>query len=238
MDMDYFLKNNVEYSKILAKYAISREIRFIYASSGATYGDGSLGFDDDATTTLKLKPLNPYGYSKHLFDLWAINGGVADKMVGLKYFNVFGPNEYHKGDMRSVIAKSFDQVIKHKKIRLFKSYKKEYPDGGQKRDFIYVKDAVSATYHFFEKRGKGGIYNVGTGEARTWNDLAKALFEALGMELDIEYFDMPEGLRDKYQYFTEAMISRLRATGFKEDFHTLEGGVREYAGFLKEKSYL
>jgi len=238
MDMDYFIKNNIEYSKILAKYALSNEVRFIYASSGATYGDGSLGFSDDDEVTLKLKPLNPYGYSKQLFDLWAINRGVEDKIVGLKYFNVFGPNEYHKKDMRSVIAKSFDRVVKDRKIGLFKSYRDDYKDGEQQRDFIYVKDAVDSTYHFFEKRDKGGIYNVGTGNARTWNDLARALFSALGMELNIEYFDMPDSLRDKYQYFTEADISKLRGAGFKNDFYALEDSVSEYAGFLKEKAYL
>ncbi len=238
MDMDYFVKNNVEYSKKLAKYALSNKIRFIYASSGATYGDGSLGFSDDYDVTLRLRPLNPYGYSKHLFDLWAINADVIDRVVGLKYFNVFGPNEYHKQDMRSVIAKSFDQVVRDEKIRLFKSYKDEYKDGEQKRDFIYVKDAVNATYHFFKDRDKGGLYNVGTGKARTWNDLAKALFKALGMRPDIEYFEMPEGLREKYQYFTQSDISKLRGAGFKDGFYSLEDAVAEYAGFLKEKSYL
>lgn len=237
-DMDYFIKNNVEYSKKLAEYSIAGNIRFIYASSGATYGDGSQGFSDEDENTLRLKPLNPYGYSKHLFDLWIINSGLIKDVVGLKYFNVFGPNEYHKRDMRSVIPKSFDEVIRSKKMRLFKSHKKEYGDGGQKRDFIYVKDAVDATYYFFENRDKGGIYNIGTGIARTWNDLAKALFNALDMEPNIEYFDMPENLRDKYQYFTQADISKLRQAGYKKDFFTLEDAVKEYAGFLKEKRCL
>lgn len=238
MDMDYFIKNNVEYSKKLAAYSSSNKIRFIYASSGATYGDGSLGFSDADDVTLKLKPLNPYGYSKHLFDVWLINSGVINEVVGLKYFNVFGPNEYHKEDMRSVIAKSFDQAVRDKKMRLFKSYKKEYEDGGQKRDFIYVKDAIDATYFFFENRDNNGIYNIGTGQAQSWNDLAKALFNALGMESKIEYFDMPDGLRDKYQYFTQADISKLRGAGYKKNFLPLEESVKEYAGFLKRKSYL
>jgi ADP-L-glycero-D-manno-heptose 6-epimerase len=237
-DMDYFIKNNVEYSKKLAQYSIANNIRFIYASSGATYGNGSAGFSDEDEITLKLKPLNPYGYSKHLFDAWLINSGFINDIVGLKYFNVFGPNEYHKGDMRSVIAKSFDGVVKNKKIKLFKSHLKEYKDGGQKRDFIYVKDAVDATYYFFENRNKGGIYNIGTGITRTWNDLAKALFNALDMEPNIEYFDMPESLRSKYQYFTQADISKLRQAGYKKDFFTLENAVKEYAGFLKNKTYL
>jgi len=238
MDMDYFIKNNVEYSKRLAQYSLGENIRFIYASSGATYGDGSRGFSDEDEITLKLKPLNPYGYSKYLFDLWVINSGSVKDVVGLKYFNVFGPNEYHKGDMKSVIAKSFDYVVKNKKMRLFKSYKKEYKDGEQKRDFIYVKDAVEATYYFFENRDKRGIYNIGTGEAHTWNDLAKALFSALDIEPNIEYIDMPENLRDKYQYFTQADISKLRQAGYKKDFFTLEDAIKEYAGFLKEKRYL
>lgn len=238
MDTDYFMKNNVQYSKKLAEYSIAKNIRFIYASSGATYGDGSHGFSDRDENTLKLKPLNPYGYSKHLFDLWVINSGASEEVVGLKYFNVFGPNEYHKKEMRSVAAKSFNEIVKNKKIRLFKSHRKEYPDGGQKRDFIYVRDAVEATYFFFENRDKNGIYNIGTGEARTWNDLAKALFDALGIELNIEYFDMPEGLRDKYQYLTQADISKLRQAGYSKDFMSLEDAVKEYVGFLKEGAYL
>jgi ADP-L-glycero-D-manno-heptose 6-epimerase len=238
IDMDYFIKNNVEYSKKLARYSIANDIRFIYASSGATYGDGSQGFSDKDENTKKLKPLNPYGYSKHLFDLWVIEGGLADRVAGLKYFNVFGPNEYHKEDMRSVPAKSFDKVVRDKKIKLFKSHKKGYKDGEQKRDFIYVKDAVEATYFFYENRDKNGIYNIGTGVARSWNDLAKALFNALGMAPNIEYFDMPENLRNKYQYFTEADISKLKNAGYKKDFTPLEDGIKEYSDFLKKKAYL
>lgn len=237
-DWEYFAKNNLEYSRKLAEYSINKKIRFIYASSGATYGDGSLGFSDEDESTLKLKPLNLYGKSKHLLDLWAIENRLIDKVVGLKYFNIFGPNEYHKQDMRSVIAKSFDAIVKNKKIRLFKSHKTEYKDGEQKRDFMYVNDAVDATYFFFERRDKGGIYNVGNGIARTWNDLAKAIFSALDMKPDIEYFDMPEDLRDKYQYFTQADISKLRRAGYNKDFFTLEDGVKEYVGYLKEKKYL
>ncbi len=237
-DAEYFMKNNTEYSKKLAEYSISKKIRFIYASSGATYGDGSEGFSDRDEDTLKLKPLNYYGNSKHLFDLWVIKNHLVDKIVGLKYFNIFGPNEYHKGDMRSVIAKSFGEIVKNKKIRLFKSHKKEYKSGEQKRDFMYVKDAVDATYFFFENRDKGGIYNIGTGIARTWNDLAKAIFHALDMKPDIEYFDMPESLRDKYQYFTQADISKLRRADYNKDFFSLEDGVKECVGFLKEKKYL
>ena len=228
----------MEYSKKLAEYSVTKNIRFIYASSGATYGDGSQGFSDKDENTLKLKPLNLYGKSKHLFDFWVIENRLADKIVGLKYFNIFGPNEYHKGDMRSVIAKSFDEIVRTKKMRLFRSHKKEYRDGESRRDFMYVKDAVNATYFFFENRDKGGIYNIGTGVARTWNDLAKAISSALNMEPKIEYFDMPENLRDKYQYFTQADISKLRRAGYNKDISNLEDGVKEYVGFLKEKSYL
>lgn len=238
LDMDYFIKNNVEYSKKLAEYSIKNNIRFIYASSGATYGDGSQGFSDEDENTFELKPLNSYGYSKHLFDVWVINTSFVKNVVGLRYFNVFGPNEYHKKDMRSVIARSFDEVVRDKKIRLFKSYKKEYKDGEQKRDFIYVKDAVDATYYCFESRNINGIYNVGTGKARTWNDLAKALFNALDMEPNIEYFDMPENLRGRYQYFTQADILKLRRAGYKKDFTGLEDAVKEYVGFLEKKAYL
>ncbi len=237
-DEAYFKKNNVEYSQKLAEYALKKNARFIYASSAATYGDGSSGYSDEDETTYKLKPLNAYGRSKQEFDLWVLKNGLGDKVVDLKYFNVFGPNEYHKGDMRSVIAKSFDEVAKTKKMRLFKSHKKEYKDGEQKRDFIYVKDAVEATYYFLEVRDKNGIYNIGTGRARTWNDLAFALFKALGIPPKIEYFDMPEKLRDKYQYFTEADTAKLRCAGYKKDFTSLEDAVKEYAGFLKNKTYL
>ena len=237
-DIPFFLKNNVEYSRKLAEYAVSRKIRFIYASSGATYGDGSYGYSDEDENTYKLKPLNAYGNSKQLFDLWVLNNGLSNKVVGLKYFNVFGPNEYHKGDMRSVIAKSFREIIKNARIRLFKSYKKEYKDGEQKRDFIYIKDAIEATYYFLERRDKSGIYNIGTGEARTWNDLARAIFKAVDMEPHIEYIDMPEDLRDKYQYFTQADITKLRRAGYKREFLSLENGIKEYVGFLKERRYL
>ncbi len=237
-DVEYFRRNNVEYSKRLAEYALKKGSRFIYASSGATYGDGSHGFSDADDNTLRLKPLNPYGESKHQFDLWVINNNFVDRVVGLKYFNVYGPNEYHKKDMRSVIAKSFEKVVRDGKVRLFKSHTEEYEDGQQKRDFIYVKDAVDVTYFFFDNRHKNGIYNVGTGLARTWNDLAYALFAALDMEPHIEYYDMPESLRKRYQSFTEADITKLRGAGYNKKFYTLEEGVKEYVGFLKDRRYL
>lgn len=213
-------------------------MRFIYASSAATYGSGENGYSDEDANTRRLKPLNAYGRSKQEFDLWVLENSLGDKVVGLKYFNVFGPNEYHKGEMRSVIAKSFDEVVKTNKMRLFRSHKEEYKDGEQKRDFIYVKDAVETTYYFLGARGKNGIYNVGTGKARSWNDLAGALFKALDMPARIEYFDMPEGLRGKYQYFTQADTAKLRKAGYKKDFMSLEDAVKDYAGFLNNKAYL
>jgi ADP-L-glycero-D-manno-heptose 6-epimerase len=237
-DEAYLKKNNVEYSQKLAEYAVKNNVRFIYASSAATYGNGENGYSDEDENTYKLKPLNAYGCSKQEFDLWVLKNGLGDKIVGLKYFNVFGPNEYHKGEMRSIIAKSFGEVVKTKKMRLFKSHKKEYKDGEQKRDFIYVKDAVEATYYFLENRGKNGIHNIGTGKARSWNDLAKALFNALNIPARIEYFDMPENLRLRYQYFTEAGTAKLRKAGYVKDFLSLEGATEEYAGFLKNKAYL
>ncbi|MBU2540833.1 MAG: ADP-glyceromanno-heptose 6-epimerase [Candidatus Omnitrophica bacterium] len=237
-DKDYFMKNNFEYSKSMAEYAVDKNIRFIYASSGATYGDGLSGFSDLDQATLKLKPLNLYGLSKHLFDLWVLNKGLAKRIIGLKYFNVFGPNEYHKADMMSLICKSFDKVVKEKKMRLFKSYKEEYKDGQQKRDFIYVKDAVRATLFFWDNPNIGGIFNIGTGTARTWNDLAQALFKALNIDASIEYIEMPQDLRDKYQYFTQAETGKLKRSGFDCRFMSLEQAVKDYVGYLKNKSYL
>ena len=198
MNADHLLFNNYEYTKELAKYSIKNDIRFIYASSAATYGDGSLGFDDDENRLETLRPLNMYGYSKQMFDLWAKRQGILNKIAGLKYFNVFGPNEYHKGDMRSVAHKAFGQINDTGKLRLFKSHNPKYKDGEQLRDFVYIKDAVDMTLFFLEHKDKNGIYNIGAGKARTWNDLAKAIFNALNKPLNIEYFDPPKQLEEKY----------------------------------------
>jgi len=191
MDVEYLKRNNTEYTKSLAKWALEKKKPFIYASSAATYGNGELGYSTDEAVTPKLKPLNPYGDSKQQFDLWAMQEGVLDKLIGVKFFNIFGPNEYHKGDMRSVVAKAFDQIQKDGKIRLFKSYRPDYKDGEQVRDFLYVKDAVAVVYEFMQGKGHGGLYNLGAGKARTWNDLAKAVFAALGIPPKIEYIEMP-----------------------------------------------
>ena len=237
-DATYMIKNNYEYSKALAKFALRHKIPFLYASSAATYGLGNEGFSDRDETTLTLKPLNIYGYSKQLFDLWLLRNRLQNKVAGFKFFNVFGPNEYHKGEMMSVIAKSFDKILKERKIRLFKSYREDYADGEQKRDFIYVKDAVEIVYYFIEHPRKPGIFNVGTGCARTWNELAHAIFSALDIPANIEYFDMPQSIKDKYQYYTQADLGKLEKAGINHNFSGLNEAVKDYAGFLKTHSYL
>lgn len=228
-DADFVLRNNFAYTKSLCRWALFSGSRFVYASSAATYGDGSAGMDDKATDLARFRPLNLYGYSKHLFDLFAMREGILDDIVGIKYFNVFGPNEYHKGDMRSLVCKAFDEIQNTGRIRLFKSHKPEYPDGGQLRDFIYVKDAVEMTLHLAETESAGGLHNVGSGTARTWIDLANSLFSALGKKPEIEFFDMPESIRHQYQYHTCADISKLRATGYEKPVTTLEDSVADYA---------
>lgn len=227
-DCSYLIRNNYEYTKELAIYAIKNDIRFIYASSAATYGDGSMGFVDNEAKLESLMPLNMYGYSKHIFDLWAKSQGLLDKIAGIKYFNVFGPNEYHKGDMRSFVLKGFQQVKDTGSLLLFKSYKKEFAHGEQKRDFIYVKDAAKMTLFFFDHPEINGIFNVGTGSPRTWNDLANAIFKAMGVDPHIEYIDMPSTLKDKYQYFTQADTSKIVAAGYTTPVTSMEDAVKEY----------
>jgi ADP-L-glycero-D-manno-heptose 6-epimerase len=238
-DADSLLRNNFEYTKKLAEYCLKNNVRFIYASSGATYGDGSLGFDDNESGLNKLRPLNIYGYSKSMFDLWALKKGVLNKIVGLKYFNVYGPNEYHKGDMRSVVHKAFEQVIQTGKVRLFKSANPEYKDGEQMRDFIYVKDAVDMTLFFLANKNKNGIFNIGTGKARTWNDLVSALFKAINKPLNIEYIELPAHLLNKYQYFTEAKINKLINAGYSKPISSLENGITDYVkNYLVKEKFL
>jgi ADP-L-glycero-D-manno-heptose 6-epimerase len=227
-DASYLIRNNYEFTKDLAAWALAKKVRFVYASSAATYGDGSAGMDDGDETLNDLRPLNMYGYSKHLFDLYAKRGGFLDKLVGLKYFNVYGPNEDHKADMRSLVHKSFSQVENEGVIRLFKSYRKDYKDGEQKRDFLYIKDAVAMTLHLAANKKAGGLYNIGSGEARTWIDLANSVFAALEKKPKIEFIEMPETIRDKYQYFTQADISRLRAAGYRDKVTSLEKAVADY----------
>ncbi len=227
-DCDYLMDNNLLYSKALTKFALDRNARFIYASSGATYGDGRLGFDDAPEKMGSLLPLNMYGYSKQLFDLWLQERGLLDKVVGLKFFNVYGANEYHKGDMKSMICKAYSQVLEQGSIRLFKSYNFEYADGESVRDFVYIKDCVDVMWWFLENQAVNGIFNVGTGFVQSWNNLARAVFAAMQLPEKIEYIDMPQTLRGKYQYFTQAKIERLRQAGYKKSFFTLADGVKDY----------
>jgi ADP-L-glycero-D-manno-heptose 6-epimerase len=228
-DSDFLIRNNYEYTKRLASWALAKKKPFIYASSAATYGDGEFGYRTDPLTTQKLKPLNMYGYSKQMFDLWALRKGVQKQLVGIKFFNVYGPNEYHKGDMRSVVAKAFEQIKKDGRVRLFKSYKPEFRDGEQRRDFLYVKDAVNVLYEFMaQRKAAGGLYNLGSGQARTWRDVANALFAALNRMARIDYIEMPEALRPKYQYHTEADMGWRAKLKKTLPFHSLEDGIRDY----------
>ena len=238
-DCSYLVKNNYEFSKLLAGWALELDARFIYASSAATYGDGENGFVDDESKLDTLTPLNMYGYSKHMFDLWCKRQGLLDKFVGVKYFNVFGPNEYHKAGMRSFAICAFEQINENGKVRLFKSDRPDYEDGAQLRDFIYVKDAVDMTLFFLENPDVSGIFNIGTGAARNWNDLANAAFAAMGKEPNIEYIDMPDHLKGKYQYYTQADMTKLRAAGYAEDMTSLEEAVKDYLqNYLAKDAYL
>jgi len=225
---DYLWKNNNVYTGYLAEWAIERSIRFIYASSAATYGDGSLGFSDDHDKIKALKPINMYGYSKQVFDLRVLRHSWEDKIAGIKFFNVFGPNEYHKEDMTSMIFKAFNQIKETGEVKLFKSYLPKYPDGGQLRDFVYVKDCIDVMWWLFKNPDVNGIFNLGTGKARTWNDLIKAVFSAMKKTTNIEYIEMPEALRNQYQYFTEAKMDKLKAAGCPVAFSLLEDSVRDY----------
>ena len=228
-DAAYLIDNNYNVTKELAAWSLSQEARFIYASSAATYGDGAQGMDDTSDELSRLRPLNMYGYSKHLFDLHAQREGWSKRIVGVKYFNVFGPNEDHKAEMRSLVNKAYQQILTSGRVQLFKSHKPEFKDGEQMRDFLYVKDAVEMTLHFAEQAtAAGGLYNLGSGEANTWLTLTRAIFSALGREPAIDFVDMPEVLRGKYQYFTQADTSKLRATGYVRPLTPLAASVRDY----------
>jgi len=238
-DASYLIKNNYEYSKLLAQWATDADIRFIYASSAATYGDGSAGFSDDEEQIDKLRPMNMYGYSKQLFDLWVRRTGLLKKIVGLKYFNVFGPNEYHKGDMRSFVIKAFEQINAKGKVGLFKSHNPKYADGEYVRDFIYVKDAVDMTLFFLDNPQIGGLFNIGTGKARTWNDMVKAVFAAMGKNANIEYIEMPDSIRNQYQYFTQAEMAKLCQAGYDKETTALEDAIKDYVqNYLQKNGYL
>ena len=232
-DEEYLHDNNFLYTRELCEWCLGKGARFVYASSAATYGDGSLGMDDRDEDLEKFQPLNLYGWSKHKFDLLARDEGWLRQITGLKYFNVYGPNEEHKGDMRSVVSKAYGQIAGTGRMTLFKSHRPDYRDGEQKRDFLYVKDAVRMTLWLAGNADATGLFNLGNGSARTWLDLGRSIFSALGKEPSIDFIDMPETLRDKYQYFTEATIDKLREQGYRDDMFTLEEAVRDYVvGYL------
>ncbi len=227
----YLIDNNFSVTKELAAWALAEEARFIYASSAATYGDGAQGMDDRDENLRRLRPLNMYGYSKHLFDLYAQKEGWLSRIVGVKYFNVFGPNEDHKGDMRSLVNKAYQQILTTGRVQLFKSHRPDFRDGEQQRDFLYVKDAVEMTLHFAQHptgSTAGGLFNLGSGEANTWLTLTRAIFAALSRPPQIDFIEMPEALRGKYQYFTRADIGRLRESGYARPMTTLAESVRDY----------
>lgn len=227
-DAGYLMENNYRYTKRLAEWAITGQRRFVYASSAATYGDGSRGMEDGQEKLDQLRPLNMYGYSKHLFDLHAARKGWLDHMVGLKYFNIFGPNEDHKGDMRSVVHKSYAKIRDEGHVSLFRSHHPDYRDGEQQRDFLYVKDAVDATLHLAAHPTASGLFNIGSGTASTWIELVTPMFAAMEKPKDIRFIDMPETLRGKYQYHTCADVSRLQSTGWQGPSRSLSEAVTDY----------
>ncbi len=235
LDTEYLADNNLGYTRELCEWSLQRNVRYIYASSAATYGDGEKGYSDDPALIPSFHPLNPYGQSKQDFDVHALQSGLLSKIVGLKYFNVYGPHEDHKGDMRSVVNKAYSQILDTGKLQLFKSHRPDYRDGEQDRDFIYVRDAVDVTLYFHDNPTVSGLYNCGTGRARTWLDLAHAIFAAMELPPQIEMIDMPDHLRERYQYHTEADVSNLRAAGYSADFTSIEAGVRDYVqNFLSQ----
>lgn len=238
-DASYLIDNNFRYTAELAEFCVERNIRMVYASSCATYGDGSQGYDDNEETIENLRPLNMYGYSKQLFDLWAKRREYLKYLVGCKFSNIYGPNERHKANMRSVVLRSWEQITESGKMQLFRSYKPEYADGEQLRDFLYVKDAVKMVEFLFNTSKAAGLYNIGSGLAESWNHLVKAAFTALNKPVNIEYIEMPESLRDRYQYYTCAKIDKLRALGYSENSMTLDEAVADYlCNYLETGLYL
>jgi len=226
-DSAFLMRNNFEYTKTLAHWALSKGARFVYASSAATYGAREDDFREDLPLD-SLRPLNMYGYSKHLFDQYALRAGFAERVVGLKYFNVFGPNEDHKGEMRSVVHKAFHQIRSTGKLELFRSHRPDFEDGCQQRDFLYVKDAVAMSIHLADAPEAGGLFNLGSGHAHTWLDLGRAIFAALDLEPNIDFIPMPDHLRGKYQYRTCATIDRLRGAGYSAAITPLADSVADY----------
>jgi ADP-L-glycero-D-manno-heptose 6-epimerase len=229
-DADYLLRNNFEVSRRLAMLGIEAGARVLIASSAAAYGGGECGYADDVESLYRLRPLNMYGYSKLLFDQWAGATGSLSRVASLRFFNVYGPNEYHKGDMASLVFKAFGKIRETGRMSLFRSHRDDYEDGGQVRDFVYVKDVVDVMWWLLGRPEVNGLFNIGSGKAESWNELARSVFSAMGMEPDIEYVDMPPAIRDQYQYHTEADLTRLRAAGFEGTFRRLREGVADYVG--------
>lgn len=227
-DASYLIDNNFDYTRELALFCEKFDIRFLYASSCATYGDGRHGYVDDEGAIEKLRPMNMYGYSKQMFDLWARRRGLFSAITGCKFSNVYGANERHKGDMRSVVCRAYEQISATGVLKLFKSYRKEYADGEQMRDFLYIKDAVDMIWYLFRHPHGAGLYNIGSGRAETWNALARAAFAALDKPVNIEYIDMPESLRDRYQYYTRAEMGKLRSLGWTREATSLDDAVSDY----------
>lgn len=240
-EMDYAVhkKWNLDYTKEIWDICTRQNIPLVYASSAATYGNGELGYTDSQDIIKDLKPLNPYGVSKNELDIWALEQPSAPPFwAGVKFFNVYGPNEYHKARMASVIFHAYNQIQQQGKVKLFRSHNPKYRDGEQMRDFIYVADIVSICTWLMEKQPASGLYNAGTGTARSFNDLVKAIFNSLNLELNIEYVDTPIDIRDKYQYFTEADMHKLQDAGYDKAFYSLEAGVNEYVtGYLNKNAY-
>lgn len=226
-DATYLIHNNYECTKQLAALATEKNIRFIYASSAATYGDGECGYKDDESQIEQLRPLNMYGYSKQMFDLWAKKNEMLKHIAGVKFTNVYGPNERHKGNMRSMVIRAFEQIRDTGTVKLFKSCRSDYADGEQKRDFLYVKDAARMVLFLLRRSDLNGLYNIGSGKAETWNELVKAVFAAMDKPVQIEYVDMPEHLKAKYQYYTCADMTKLRAAGFDEPVRSLQEAVAD-----------
>ncbi|MGE5316616.1 MAG: ADP-glyceromanno-heptose 6-epimerase [Chloroflexota bacterium] len=238
-NVQVFNELNLGYSKNIYTLCSQYEVPLVYASSAATYGLGELGYVDDHSVVEQLKPLNPYGESKNDFDRWVLSHFEAPPFwAGMKFFNVYGPNEYHKGRMASVIFHAYRQINETQKVKLFKSHKPEFRDGEQLRDFVYVKDVVNVLYFMMKKQPAPGLYNLGTGKARSFNDLAKATFNAMQVAANIEYFETPQDIRDKYQYFTEAVMDKLIKAGYNDGFTSLEEGVADYVtNYLSAKKY-
>jgi ADP-L-glycero-D-manno-heptose 6-epimerase len=234
-DASYLMRNNYQYTRALCQWSLESGVQLIYASSAATYGDGEQGYADDDAGLDRLKPLNMYGFSKHLFDLWARDQNLLSRITGFKFFNVYGPNETHKGPMRSMVVKAWEQVRSQGHIRLFKSDRPDFADGDQKRDFIYVKDVTEALWQAYKNPDIKGLYNLGSGQARSWNDLARAVFKAMDRPERIEYVDMPAELKGKYQYFTQADMRKWNASAGELKNTSLEDAVRDYVQNYLEK---